>query len=132
MALGASGCLFEDDKPDIDPTGTVQSTLTYGGGNCQKSGSEPFVVSIGEDAFGYQLTQSKPDVSISGFVNCGPEYCRINVNQHGSGIGAPTLDIELTVDRARTVTGTGSCSVFGSGTNCDQTVTVSGNLSGPL
>ena len=37
LALVLVGCAT-NDKPDIDPTGTVSTTLTWGGGNCAKTG----------------------------------------------------------------------------------------------
>src|SRR5262245_61657924 len=74
-----AGCAT-NDKPDIDATGTVSLMMTYGGGNCAKTGKEPFMMFLAKrgEFEGYDITQTAVGQNINGNVVCGSEYCSID------------------------------------------------------
>lgn len=127
-----AGCATEN-KPDIDATGTVQTQLTYGGGNCAKSGSEPFVMYLAKDAYGgYDMTTSAVGQDINGNVTCGPVYCEIQFWKTWNNNNSDSLTLEglLTLDgNNMSITGSGKYSVYGGFTgSCEQVVTYAGAL----
>jgi hypothetical protein len=126
-----AGCA-RDPGPEIDATGTVQTQLTYGGGNCAKTGSEPFVMFLAkQDAWNYTITQSAVGQSIGGNVVCGSVYCEIDFFKtwDNNNYDSFHLDGTLTLDgNDMSITGTGKYSVFGSSGSCEQVVTYKGAL----
>jgi hypothetical protein len=130
-AVVLAGCAGEP-KEDLDATGTVQTTLTYGGGNCAKSGTEPFVIFLAkQDSWNYTITQSAVGQSINGNVVCGSVYCEIDFFKtwQNNNQDSLSLDGNLTLDgNDMSIKGNGKYSVFGSGTSCEQVVTYAGVL----
>jgi len=123
------GCM--SDKPDIDATGTVQSTLTWGGGNCRKTGTQGYTVSIINNGYGsYDMATTQAGAHINGYVDCGPEYCRITINQSweeqlGDQYNFYTIDATLTLDSHDKITGSGT---YRGDASCEQQMSFSGVL----
>ncbi len=127
-----AGCAAED-KPDIDATGTVQTQLTYGGGNCAKSGTEPFVMYLAKNGYGsYDMTTSAVGQDINGNVVCGSVYCEIQFwkTWNNNNNDSLTLEGTLTLDgNDMSITGSGKYSVYGGFVgSCEQVVTFAGAL----
>ena len=125
-----SGCVSED-KPELDATGTVQAQLTWGAGNCLKSGTEGLLIQIAKGGFGeYTVTQTNPGVNMSGFVICGSYYCQIDFTRSWEGPSQESLRLTgtLTLDDNDQVTGTAEYSAFGLSTSCEQTAKITGTL----
>jgi hypothetical protein len=128
-----AGCAAEN-KPDLDATGTVQAQMTYGGGNCAKTGSEPFVMFLAkQDQYGsYTITQSAVGQEIGGNVVCGSVYCEIMFFKSWDNNNYDSFHVDgtLTLDgNDMSITGNGTYSVFGSATgSCEQVVTYAGTL----
>jgi hypothetical protein len=131
LALVLVGCA-SNNKEDIDATGTVAAQMTWGGGNCQKSGKEAFTIFLGRNAYGsYDITHTSTISDINGNVTCGPEYCEIQFWQQWTGMNYEYMTLEgvLTLDGdTMQITGNGKYSVSGSGTSCEQMVTYAGAL----
>jgi hypothetical protein len=129
-AVVLAGCASEP-KENLDATGTVQTTMTYGGGNCAKSGAEPFVMFLAkQDQWNYTITQSAVGQSINGNVVCGSVYCEIDFfkSWENNNNDSLHLDGNLTLDgNDMSIKGNGKYSVFGT-TSCEQVVTYSGVL----
>ncbi|HEX5059611.1 MAG TPA: hypothetical protein VFV99_09640 [Kofleriaceae bacterium] len=125
------GCA-SNDKPDIDATGTVTGQMTWGGGNCQKSGSEPFTIFIAKiDSFNYNITTNTVGASIGGSVVCGPEYCQIMYFKQWSGANQESLSLDgtLTLDGdTNAITGNGKYDSFDAVGSCEQQVTYTATL----
>jgi hypothetical protein len=133
LVVALAGCVSSSDKPDLDATGTVQTTMTYGGGNCAKSGSEPFVMYLAkQDQWNYTITQSAVGQSINGNVVCGSVYCEIDFFKtwDNNNYDSFHLDGNLTLDgNDMSIKGNGKYSVFGgSSGSCEQVVTYAGTL----
>jgi hypothetical protein len=131
-ALALAGCASED-KPDIDASGTVSTQMTYGGGNCQKSGNEAFTIYLARNAAynSYDITQPSPDATVGGDVVCGPVYCQIMIFKQWTDVDYVSYDIQatLTLDgNTNAITGNGTYKAFGSAINCEQQVTFAGSL----
>ena len=121
------GCAT-NDKPDIDPTGTVFTTLTWGGGNCAKTGTEPFKIFIARSASSYEMTTDAVGQTIHGNVFCGPEYCEIQFFKSWENNNNDLLHLDgtLTLDGdTNEITGTGKYDVLG---DCEQVVSFKGAL----
>lgn len=132
FALVLAGCVADSDKPDLDASGTVQAQMTYGGGNCAKSGSEAFTIYLAKNGYGsYDITQGAIGQSIGGNVVCGPVYCRIDFFKSWQNNDNDSLHLDgtLTLDgNDMSIKGNGKYSVFGLGTDCEQTVMYQGAL----
>ena len=122
------GCATED-RADIDASGTVATTMMWGGGNCAKSGSEPFTMFLARTSYGsYDMTTSAVGQSISGNVNCGGYYCEIQFfkNWENNTNDLLSLDATLTLEgETNKITGNGTYKSLG---DCEQQVTFSGAL----
>lgn len=125
------GCASED-KPDIDATGTVAGQMMWGGGNCQKSGSEAFMIFIAKiDSYNYNITTNTVGASIGGNVVCGPEYCQIQFFKQWSGANQESLSLDgtLTLDGdTNAITGNGKYNSFDAAGSCEQQVTYTATL----
>jgi hypothetical protein len=125
-----AGCAT--NKGDIDATGTVSTQLTWGGGNCAKSGSEAFTIFLVKNGYGsYDMTTSAIGQDITGSVICGPEYCEIRFHKSWFNNANDLLSLDGTLTlkgEDMTITGTGKYEVFGAGADCEQVATFKGSL----
>jgi hypothetical protein len=127
-----AGCAT-NSGPELDATGTVQTQLTYGGGNCAKTGSEPFVMFLAKNAYGsYDMTQTAVGQDINGNVVCGSVYCEIMFWKSWQNNNNDSMNLEgtLTLDgNDMSIKGSGKYSLFGGLTgSCEQVVTYKGAL----
>ena len=123
-----AGCAT-NDKADIDATGTVSTTLTWGGGNCAKTGAEPFTMFLAKNAYGsYDMTTNAVGQNINGTVVCGGYYCEIHFSKdwQNNNNDLLSLDGTLTLEgETNKITGSGTYKDLG---NCDQQATFAGAL----
>jgi hypothetical protein len=123
-----AGCAT-NDKPDIDATGTVNASLTYGGGNCAKTGSEPFKLHLQKNGYAsYDITQDAVGQHISGDVVCGGYYCEIHFfkDWQNNNNDLLSLDGTLTLEgETNKISGNGTYKALG---DCEQQVTFAGAL----
>ena len=127
-AVLLSGCVSAESE--LDASGTFATQLTYGGGNCFKTGSEPFTIFVTKNGYGgYDMTQSAIGQNINGNVWCGSDSCDVMFYKSWQNNNNESLNLDGTLvldGDTNKITGTGKYSMFGIGTDCDQTVTFAG------
>ncbi|HEY5925910.1 MAG TPA: hypothetical protein VIV11_29685 [Kofleriaceae bacterium] len=129
LALVAlAGCVSTESE--LDATGTFSTQLTYGGGNCFKTGSEQFTIFVAKNGYGgYDMTQSAVGQTINGNVFCGSDSCDVMFFKSWQNNNDESLHLDGTLvldGDTNQITGNGKYSVFGLGVDCDQTVTFAG------
>ena len=132
LLVGFAACA-SNDKPDIDATGTIAGQMTWGGGNCQKTGSEAFTIYLAKNTAtnSYTITTNTVDAQIGGDVLCGPEYCQIMFFKQWTGANQESLSLDgtLTLDGdTNAITGNGKYDSFDLNGSCEQQVTYAGTL----
>jgi hypothetical protein len=131
LAAASLAACANDDKPDLDATGTLQVQLTYGSGTCQKTGSETLAIHVAKNELGtYDLAQDNPGRTLGRDVMCGPESCRIQLFENWTDADLVSYDVQgiLTLGSDHSVTGTGTYRAVGSTIDCEQALTFAGSL----
>jgi hypothetical protein len=126
------GCVSSNDQPDLDPTGTISTQMTWGGGSCRKTGTVPFMLHLAKNAYGsYDMTQNMPGAFVGGNVRCGSASCEIDffIQWQGENYESYQQDGLLMLDGdTMQVTGNGKYSMSNPGTSCEQLIGYAGTL----
>ena len=65
----------------VDPTGNWRTTITWGSGDCNLSGTSDDTMTVTRQASGdYLIADSDPDVSITGSIVCSVERCDLSAS----------------------------------------------------
>lgn len=122
-----------DGGPPADATGTWNTTITYGAGNCNAPGAvTQEIFSVTKSTNGYLVSNSNPEQGFTGTIACSSSECKLSGMWIESGGNA---SINATVDKSGKISGTGSISktgldpATGEDATCNQAFTVSGTKS---
>jgi len=147
LALVLPACIVEPapapayPAPAAQPTTAVQqpapapmpvraggnwvTTWYWGTGSCGLMGQIQSSLTVNQNAAGYMIQESDPNVAVNGNINCDNNLCRMLVSETSSLNGAPAnVSVNFTLGADGTIQGTGSVSL--TSPQCTQQFTARG------
>ena len=131
-----SGCTCSmsctaDQSPPVDPTGVWATTLTWSPlGSCGVIPTTFVTATVARVGNTYAIDESARQVT--GFVSCSHDYCSLSLVETGApggSIRAMRLLVNLTVDDADEITGSGSAMLtLSDGSMCTNTFSAAGHI----
>ena len=96
----------------VHGAGTWATTWVWGVGSCGLMGQLQNTLSVTQNAAGYMIQESDPNVAVNGSINCDYNSCKMLVSETSSLNGAPAnVSVNFTLAADGTIQGTGSVSL---------------------
>ena len=122
---GAVGC--GDPAALVDPSGTWNVTVTWGGGDCDLKGVEQDIFTVTKNgSASYLISSSDPKETTTGTFECDSSQCKLSMQRIGSfdlsdgSKGTANQAANLTLGTDNRITGAGSASVTTASVSCTQ------------
>lgn len=132
LGLSTLGCGGDEPASPPDPIGTWDMVWTFGEGDCDLAGTEPFVWVVQRDAAG-KLTVKLDDDTLTGKASCDSSGCLLStestfsVTANAGGKAKATTGAAIIAAPDGKISGGGALAIEGSdGSACSQAFTVAG------